>query len=251
MALNAHDQDGLRQYLLRQLAEDQQELTEKRLFTDDEFFEELEIAEDELSDDYVSNELTPDQRRRFEQFFLISPERQGKLRFARALARQRPPASTDEPTWIERIRLVWHSQTPLIRAAAVAAAVVIVAGALWFARPDSSPQTFATLTLTISTADRAAGVPATKLTLPIQGDGLRLKLKLPEQSRTAARYRVDMQKANGGTQPLAPVLHDGDSLVVELPAAQLSRGEYAFKVSAINPDGSDRPLSGSYLLTVE
>lgn len=253
MALNAHDRDGLRQYLLRQLAEDQQEYTEKRLLTDDEFFEELEIAEDELSDDYVSNELTPDQRRRFEQFFLISPERHGKLRFARALARQTPPAPIPEPSAIDRIRLLWNNQRPLFRAAALAAAVVIVAVIIWSVIPPKSPQTFATLTLTISNPERDAGAPATatKLTLPIKEDAVQLRLKLPEHSRATARYRVDLWRGNGDTQTLEPVLHDGDSLVVQLPASQLSRGQYAFKVSAINPDGSAQPLRGSYLLTVE
>lgn len=254
MVLSADDRDGLRQYLLGQTAEDQLENVEKRLLTDDGFFEELEIAEDELIDEYLTNELTPDQRPRFEQFFLISPERPGKLKFARALQRHTSVARVPSPidlNWSERIRLAWNSQSRLIRVATVAAAVIIVVGAVWFARPRFySPQTFATHTLTISSSNRGEGEQATKVKLPLSADRLKLQLKLPGPSSPSIRYRVELLSANE-TKALEPVSQDEDSVVVELPAAQLARGQYALKVFVIKPDGSEQPIRGSYLLTVE
>lgn len=252
MALSADDRDGLRQYLLGQVAGDQQEITEKRLLTDDEFFEELEIAEDELIDEYLSNELSSEQRQRFEQFFLISPERQDQLKFARALAQRTPPPFPSELTWIDRLRMAWNSQTPLFHAAAVAALVVIVVGAFWALRPLlNRSQTFATYTLTVSSANRGEGVQGTRVKLPLTADRLRLQLKLPEGTGPAASYRVELVTENGGNKTVEVVSQTPDSVVVEIPASQFTRGLYAFNVSAVKPDGSAQRLKGSYLLTVE
>ncbi|MBD0327525.1 MAG: hypothetical protein ICV68_13900, partial [Pyrinomonadaceae bacterium] len=52
-----------------------------RLLTEDEFFDELLLGEEELTVDYVNDELTAADRLKFEQHFLSTPERQQKLRF--------------------------------------------------------------------------------------------------------------------------------------------------------------------------
>jgi hypothetical protein len=251
MALSGDDRDGLRQYLLGQVAGDQQEIIEKHLLTDDEFFEELEIAEDELIDDYLSNELSPDRRQRFEQFFLMAPERQDQLKFARALVRQAPLSSPIEPTWLAGFRLAWNSQIRLFRSALAGAAIIVVGAFLFMNLYLSPAQTFATYTLTIGAATRGEGAPATKVKLPLTVDRLRLELKLPEGTSSAASDRVDLSTENGGTQTLKIVSRTQDSVVVEIPASQFTRGLYALKVFVIKPDGSEQPIRGSYLLTVE
>jgi hypothetical protein len=48
-------------------------------------------VEDELIDDYVRGELSPDQRERFEKFFLKSKERRQKVAFARTLITELAP----------------------------------------------------------------------------------------------------------------------------------------------------------------
>lgn len=75
----------IRQYLLGQLAEQQQLAIEQRLLTEDGLFEELEAIEDELFDDYVADELTRDDRKQFEQYFLSTPARRQELEFAAGL----------------------------------------------------------------------------------------------------------------------------------------------------------------------
>ena len=249
MAFSNDDRDGLQEYLLGQISEDQRQTMEQRLLTDDEFFEELEIAEDELIDAYLDGALAPTERQLFEQLFLASPERLRKLRFARALTRPNTFVAPVAVTLTERIRLVWNSQTWLLRAAAVAAVVIVIAGVMWFARPHvNSPQTYATITLTISNNDRAQGGVASRITLPLQTDALRLRLVLPE---TATRYRVELLRENGETENLKTVGQDEQAVVVEVAAAQLSRGQYALRVHAIKPDGTEQRIKGSYLLTLE
>jgi hypothetical protein len=257
MALSNNDRAGLSQYLLGRSNESQREATEQRLLTDDEFFEELEIIEDELIDDYLAGELSTADRQLFEQHFLIPSERQLKLKFAHALIHPTPAPFTApdtqiyyrDPTWMQRLLLTWNSQGWLVRASAFAAAAVIIAGAFWLALPRiNHPTTYASLSLTISRSDRASGEVANKITLPLGADVLRLRLVLPE---TATGYRVALLKENGETQKLIPVGQDGQAVTVEIPAAHLARGRYAFNVYAIKPDGTEQRIEGSYLLTAE
>lgn len=92
MALNDH-QSTIRRYLLRQLTDDAQERIEQRLLTEEDVFEEVEIAEDELIDEYLAETLSQEERQTFERDFLANPERRQKLRFAKALRRQASAAS--------------------------------------------------------------------------------------------------------------------------------------------------------------
>ena len=76
--------EAIRQYLLGQLPTEESSQIEERLFTDGAFYEELLIAEDELVDDYLAGELSGSDRERCETHFLLTPERQQKIRFALA-----------------------------------------------------------------------------------------------------------------------------------------------------------------------
>lgn len=74
-----------RPYLLGLLAAAERQRFEEGLLTDDGLFEELLIAEDELIDDYLRLNLSGSERERFEQHFLLTPERRRKLSFATGL----------------------------------------------------------------------------------------------------------------------------------------------------------------------
>lgn len=74
-------------YLLGVLDEPKQHDFEQRLLTDEVFFEELQIAEDDLIDDYLANRLSPSERSQFETHFLASPARQNDLSFSLAFKR--------------------------------------------------------------------------------------------------------------------------------------------------------------------
>lgn len=84
MALNERDRREIRLYLLGLFeSEPGAERVEERMLTDEDYFEELTVAEDELIDQYLSGALNPDERRAFEQNFLCSPEHEARLNFAR------------------------------------------------------------------------------------------------------------------------------------------------------------------------
>lgn len=73
--------------MLGGLAEEDEEQVELRLLTDDAFAEEMEIVEDELTDQYVGGTLTDEERQQAESRFINSSKRQSDFRFAMALQR--------------------------------------------------------------------------------------------------------------------------------------------------------------------
>lgn len=73
-------------YLLGILSEDDRARIEDAFFADDAKFDELELLEDELIDDYVREELSPDERRQFEAKLQTSPRLVERVHFARVLA---------------------------------------------------------------------------------------------------------------------------------------------------------------------
>ncbi|MFH1573965.1 MAG: hypothetical protein ABIG68_08265 [Acidobacteriota bacterium] len=85
MANDRNQPGDIRGYLLGDLTHETQEELERKLMTDDDFHQQILMAEDDLVDEYLSGQLAASQRQRFEEHFLRSPERQQKLRFARAL----------------------------------------------------------------------------------------------------------------------------------------------------------------------
>jgi hypothetical protein len=104
----------LRQYLLGELTEADEEEIEVRLLADPSFFNELDIAENDLIDSYVSDELSAQERARCEQYFLKSSEGSDKLDFTTALSKQSlarraasskfthaPTANVSKPHWFK------------------------------------------------------------------------------------------------------------------------------------------------------
>jgi hypothetical protein len=132
----------MKRYLLGDLAEAQCEQLEERLLTEDEIFQELLLVEDELVNDYVAGELPADDREKFSNHFLCTPERRQKLEFASALRRyvsettaaQRLATdnTTREPlTWMQSFLTFVRSQNRVMAGALAAALAVIMVGGPW------------------------------------------------------------------------------------------------------------------------
>src|ERR1700682_2490180 len=96
--LDHNEQETIRLYLLGQAPLEDSSKVEERLLTDGEFYQELLIVEEELIDRYLSGELSESERESFEPHFLLPPERQQKLRFARSLKKYVSFAGTAQPT---------------------------------------------------------------------------------------------------------------------------------------------------------
>lgn len=79
------DELPIRRYLLGEAPQEEGERLEKRLLSDADFFELLNLVEDELIDAYARGVLPDRERERFNEHFLSTPERRLKLEILQSL----------------------------------------------------------------------------------------------------------------------------------------------------------------------
>lgn len=272
MTPDIEDHQEIRRYLLGNLSGEDQQRVEERLLTEQGVFEELLFAEEELIDDYVTDDLSDEDRTKFEQHFLSTPERHQRLRFAMTLSRyaanspekvsmaeasindakERSLGPAADPTWAERFRAFGNSQTWVARVGVASlVTVVVIAGAWWWLLRPPTPQNFATITLTITAGDRAQGAQPVKIKVPPASTALKISLQLPDGMSAAAGYRVELLDNNGETKSVEIAGRDAQSVSVIIPAAQLTRGQYALRLYITKADGREERIPGSYLFTLE
>src|SRR5688572_18920006 len=84
MSKKTYTSEVIMSYLLGSLPEDEAERFDELSFTDDEFAESLQAAEKDLIDAYVQDELKDAELERFKSYYLASPVRREKVKFAQA-----------------------------------------------------------------------------------------------------------------------------------------------------------------------
>ncbi|MFL6276781.1 MAG: tetratricopeptide repeat protein [Blastocatellia bacterium] len=85
MQIRREETTQLRRFLIGALEEAEDCEVGERLLTDNEYFAQLAIVEDELIDDYLAGRLSRNELTLFENHFMLSRSHQEKLRFAQAL----------------------------------------------------------------------------------------------------------------------------------------------------------------------
>ena len=251
MALSTNDQAAIRDYLLGQLPDHEQQKIEERLMLEDDLFQEFEVSTNELVEEYCAGELSPKERQWFESHFLASNDGKERHRLALALAGlEQPVAPTPQPlTWFERFSNLVSTQRWAFATTASAVVVLVILGAILIPRLGS-PKSDVYLTLTNSALNRGDAVLPTKVALPPNTGELRIKLMLPQSSTpTAATYRAELDDRNE-RKAVTVVASDASSVSVSIPANQLPRGEYALNLFIIT-DGAQQPLPGSYFFNVD
>jgi tetratricopeptide (TPR) repeat protein len=122
---NLDEKTELKKYLLGTVKET--EAIEKRILTDEDYFQELEMVEEELIQDFADGNLSPKENTLFEQNFVLTPERAKKLAFAKNLRTyiDKNPESISKPKkngLIDSLRAFFSSPIP------VAFATILIAG---------------------------------------------------------------------------------------------------------------------------
>jgi hypothetical protein len=239
-------------YLLEELPEAELERFEDECFVQEEWPDQISQVEEDLIEAYLLHELTPERHQRFEQNYLITKARYERVVITAALLRQVSEHNTAAQSWAERLQTFWLTMTWERRTAAAVVAVAFIAGAIWLIIPQTHlPQTFATLRLTISNGDRATGSQIDKIKLSPDTDALKISLILPQQSPTAAHYRVEFLDNAGNNKPLNITEQDDRSVQVVILADELTKRQYALNLFAIKADGTEQRINGSYFFIVE
>ncbi len=136
--MNLENDSMIKRYLLGELTQEGQQKIEERLLRDSDYFEHLQLCEDELVDEYVRGGLPPDEQRRFDNHFLSTPERHEKLRFARALRRyvsaavEAEPATTAQRTRLQFLSASLRGRHPVMAYSLAAALLLVLGGTVIF-----------------------------------------------------------------------------------------------------------------------
>jgi hypothetical protein len=249
-------------YLLKELPEEELEQFEDECFQQESWPPQIQLVEEDLVDSYLRDELSQERRARFEQNYLTTEARQDRVRMAAAFLRRVDEYTAGHETaevtpqanvgLAERLRAFWALRPTALWAGMAVVVAAVLCGALWlYLSRGRPPQTFATLTLSVSRSNRAEGAEEGRVKLPLDADALRIALLLPDESPTAARYRVEMEDEAGRTKALDVAGQDSRSIQVIVPAPQLTRGRFSLKLTAVTPDGAEQRVRGNYFLTVE
>lgn len=136
MKLDSNSEILIRRYLLGAVSEAEREDVESRLMADDDFFQQLNLIEDELIDEYLDRGLSPTDSRLFEEVFLCAPERQHKLRFAKALRTYAARAAASEgrakaAPWWQPVLAFFNPPRQVLAGLLAAAVIALLAGGPW------------------------------------------------------------------------------------------------------------------------
>ena len=119
-------------YLLGKLPDSEAALLEERYFADDDVFDEIETAEDELVDAYVRGRLSAEDRKRFEAKLARSTRLAERVEFARVLSKAASPSPvvSDQPAkaswWRNLFLFSWAPNAALSGAVAVALLLIVL-----------------------------------------------------------------------------------------------------------------------------
>jgi hypothetical protein len=121
----------LARYVLSELGESVSIDLENEMLLDDELYERMQVVEMNLIDGYVRDEMLPEERRRFEESFLVVPENGEKVNRARMfhesvrlLHREGKMSPAPARGWRPQIAKLFHR--PLLAGALVVAAVLFI-----------------------------------------------------------------------------------------------------------------------------
>ena len=251
--MGEHDHEITRRYLLGQLTDDEEQKLEERLLVEDDFLQEVELTKDELAQEYAGGELTTKERQWLQKNFLASPEGKQKHEFAKTFdnyVKNHRAQHQKSTSLIERLRNLL-SQPKFRTAASTAIVLVIAIGVYRQIQRVPTPQSIASLTVTSSQGTRSTGPVSGLQSVKLREDALKLTLMLPQAVSPGSAFRVEVLSDDNVTRTFEASAQDTQSISVQIPAAQLPRGQYVVTVFAINGNRNEPRVPGYYYFKVE
>jgi hypothetical protein len=260
-------------YLLGRLDQAKLVPLEERLLTDETFFDELAIAEDELTDQYLANELTDEERRDFETYFLSTPERHQKLRFARNLRRyvtnsievgahrdDEPPIAVARETREARSKKhpffsFLPAQNPVIAYSLAAAVLIGFVGISWMVFNNLTPgprgpENVLVVSLRPGLTREAGEIKS--IHIPPGTGSVQLQLELISDEYESYRAELLTSERAGLllNENFKPESLAGNKIInFTVPAELLKRDDYRVKLSGRRTDGNYEDIA-SYAFRV-
>jgi anti-sigma-K factor RskA len=263
--------EAIRDYLLGLTTSEDAARVEERLLTDDKFYQELLIVEDELVDEYVAGQLTDSEIQSFESHFLNTSERREKLRFARNLKKyvaravsetaastavtqvvSEPPPVRALPTPPKATTWSWLWTRPILSYSLVAAAVLVLAFAIVLIVNNlkpSQPGTGKVLAVELMPGLSRGDERIKEIAIPPDIGIVQLQLRISNIAGYQI-YRGLLQTNDGSEISRQDNLQrdpaSNDRITYQIPASLLKPGNYNLKLSGRNQQGEYDDLARYY-----
>jgi hypothetical protein len=222
------DDDLIVRYLLGALPDEDAERLDRSSIVDDDFALRLTAVESDMVDSYVRGELSPETRNRVESFYLASPARREKVRFAEELLRWEKAAGQSAPSPVKAQRRSWLAFPVPLRWGFVCLAVLLCVGVYFLASRSPSQ---------MALSPRPASHPVSKSSEPPPVSPI-AKVPLPSPGLNTAFFVLPAPTRDGGRTPV--VVPAGTIRVVfEL---QLEDSAFPSYSAALKTSASDEVL---------
>jgi hypothetical protein len=260
------EQNLIQRYLLGVLDSETRQRLEERLLTDNEFFEELLVAEDELIDSYLSSSLSPGDKEKFEGYFLSTPERRQKISFAKTLRKYivakeeeltvSPGIDNSSPSRKRFLLPHFGISNPLIGLSVAATLLLIAIGVGWLIMreqrsesPSGRRDSGHVLAITLTAGATRSEGEINSVNIPAKTTIVEFRLELPADEYE--NYRAVIQTDNGSEifsldQLKAEKSGTERVVIVQTPAQTLHAGDFQLKLSGLTADGKLEDVSGYY-----
>lgn len=229
------------------MSETEVEEVELRLLSDAAYGEELDMVVNELTDQYVAGDFSPEDGTRFKDYFFQSAERRRKLEVARQLQEY---AATPVTSGSNKLSHLWLPQGFTARAMATLLVVVAVGLGIFVLRESLRQPVVITATLKLVEDSRGSGDGSRTTIGPAsKSDRVELKLLLPE-TNSARQFRAELLDERGSVTKISALDSKDGAVTLVLRATQLQPQTYAIKLYSVD-NGVDQRINGSYFFQVK
>ena len=185
----------VRRFLLGELSETERNTFEENFISDELFFEQVRVVEDDLIESYIRGTLSAVEQEKFERSFLTTERRRNRVEFTRTmldkLTGQKEIAAVKKTETVAAVPSVWDSITNFFKvpslAFGAAMAILLAAFGGWFMLRNSNTQEIVQQTTPIPTATtEVIQSNSNQFTPPNQNNAANLNLKSLAANETNA-----------------------------------------------------------------
>jgi len=254
------DEATLRRYLIADLQDEERDTIEERLFSDEQFAEELAGAEASLIDDFALKVLPQRDCDLFTKNFIFNDERRKNLVFAQAVnayVEREPsvPAEAERRSWWTKSLLFLSAHKRWAIATATTSILLVFLSPViskWIASRNLGSDTHSEIQLTLQPVSLLRdGGELNQINI---GQDIRfLKLDLVFPAVQHSKYRVIARTVEGDhvltLDDLSPERDGAAKIRMRVPVESLPTNDYVFELVGIAADGSSTRV-GLYNLRV-
>lgn len=269
----------LRAFLLGNIADDERERIENLFLTDSQERERILSAEQDLIEDYLEDNLTPEDKQKFIGLYAQTPEQQQKLKISKSIkdwaireTAALPQATGTTVSIWNRLR-AWSWLKPVfVIPVAVATMIAIVVAVVWLNSRERTrrhlaiQQELAQLNTPASLRETLPGTVSRGLSPgAVRGAEQQTEIKKSAdvrfvelhlswvQNQRYPSYQAEIKRVGNDESFTIPNLQGGTdrayAVRLRVLASQLDQGQYQIRLSGINSDGTSG-IAEEYFFTV-